>query len=413
VNLLQRNDNESYIQFMKRVIASVKNGVIEYSEMGDSLLGSKNVYSSDNLRKAFYILDKICDIMDEPTDSSDDILKELEQRRFEIQKERKKLQVINSVYQENARLEGRYELYLEQILDAIKNLKPIVVPELVKNENNGAGIGCLFISDAHYGRTTEIFDLEKNIINKYSPEEFESRMWRLLDQLEEDKKFSMYSSLRILDCGDSVEGILRSGSSLLNLKYGSIDSGIKYANFISTWICACSARLGVSVDYSLVGGNHDLIRILDSKPQFEEENIAKFIVRFIEEKVKCERLQHKLDGKKFEVTVRPYSAVCYEDFYGTKVMSYHGESKSIKNDITFFENMYNVSIDILFGGHLHHGYEEDVGIGSSGNKEVIRLPSICGIDDFAVKIRNISRAGAKFVNFTSRGKDFEKTYWLS
>ena len=85
--MLQRNDNESYVQFMKRVIAAVKNGTIEYPEMGDLLLEERNCYSGDNLRKAFYVLDKICDNIDDDSSfSSDELCDELERRKFEVLK---------------------------------------------------------------------------------------------------------------------------------------------------------------------------------------------------------------------------------------------------------------------------------------------------------------------------------------
>lgn len=57
---LQRNENETYVQFMKRVVAAVENDEIGYSKMGDLLFGSGNVYSEDNLRKMYYGISKIC-----------------------------------------------------------------------------------------------------------------------------------------------------------------------------------------------------------------------------------------------------------------------------------------------------------------------------------------------------------------
>jgi hypothetical protein len=396
---------------MKRVVDAVKNGTIDYVEMGNSLLGDKNSYGSDNLRKAFYVLQKVCDLIDDNYNyTSDDILKELELRKFEIQKERKKLQTINSVYQENARLEGRNELYWEQIADAIKSSEPIKIPDTKEIfVSNGCGIGCLVIADAHYGRVAEILDLDGSVINKYDPEEFENRMWLLLEKIEEDRSYNMYNSIFVKDLGDVVEGILRSGTSLLNLKYGNIKSAIKYARFMSQWLCSLSKRLNVPVSYSLSGGNHDILRILDSRPQFEDENIAEVIVEIIQLQVRLA----SANDKKINVSVRDYNAVYYDTFFDINTLSYHGSSKDMEKDLNFFENLYNVKIDILFAGHFHTKQEESVGFGTIGDKEIIRVPSICSIDDHNLKIRKASRAGAKFIVFTETGKDFEKTYYLN
>ena len=59
--ILERHEDENYINFMKRVVSGVKNGDIDYKEMGDLLLEDGNCYSSDNSRKAYYFLRKICD----------------------------------------------------------------------------------------------------------------------------------------------------------------------------------------------------------------------------------------------------------------------------------------------------------------------------------------------------------------
>ena len=412
--MLQRNETETYVQFMKRVIAAVKNGTIEYPEMGDLLLEERNCYSGDNLRKAFYVLDKICDNIDDDSSfSSDELCDELERRKFEVLKERKKLQVLNSQYNNNARKEGRFELYLENIADAIKNTKPLNIPQTRCEYPAGDGIGCLVIADAHYGRDVEIRGLNNEIINKYNPEEFERRMWNLLSQLESDRIYPMYKKLVVIDCGDSIEGILRNGSSLVGLKYGVVDSIAQYATFIGKWLCAAALKLGVSIEYSLAGGNHDILRLLESKPVFEDESAGKLITKIAALVVENETLKKMADGISFSVEVKPYSNVIYNNFFGQTVLAYHGESSNMEDDIRFFENFYGVEIDILIGAHLHHGESKDIGFGFFGNKEIIRVPALCGIDKYSVKIKKSARAGAKFINFTSNGKGFEKTYFLN
>lgn len=411
---MQRNENETYIQFMKRVIAAVKNDAIDYQEMGSFLLGERNSYSNDNLRKAFYVLDKICDnIDDDRSFTSDELCEELERRKFEVIKERKKLQVLNSQYNDNARKEGRFELYLENIEDAIRNIKPINIPQTQCNYPSGDGNGCLVIADAHYGKNIEICGLYNEVINKYNPEEFECRMWNLLNQIEADRVYPMYNRLCILDCGDSIEGILRNGSSLIDLKYGTVDSISEYATFIGKWLCAVSLKLGVPVEYSLAGGNHDILRLLESKPVFEDESAGKLIVKIVSLVVENEMLKRSENGINFSVNVKPYNNIIYNNFFGQTVLAYHGECSNMENDIKFFENFYGINIDILIGAHLHHGEQKDIGFGFFGNKELIRVPALCGIDKYSVKIKKSARAGAKFINFTSNGKGFEKTYFLN
>ena len=56
---MQRKDNESYLSYVRRVTEACSDKRITYSEWGDCVLGAENVYSSDNLRKAFYCVSKM------------------------------------------------------------------------------------------------------------------------------------------------------------------------------------------------------------------------------------------------------------------------------------------------------------------------------------------------------------------
>ncbi len=85
----------------------------------------------------------------------------------------------------------------------------------------------------------------------------------------------------------------------------------------------------------------------------------------------------------------------------------------MKTDIEFFENYYGIDIDILIGGHLHSGSSDTIGIGCLGDREIIRVPSICGTDNYSKKIRGNARAGAKYMIFDEDGKNWEKIYFLN
>ena len=54
-----------------------------------------------------------------------------------------------------------------------------------------------------------------------------------------------------------------------------------------------------------------------------------------------------------------------------------------------------------------------MGAGNVGSKQVIRVPSICGVDPYAVKCRKNNRAGAYFAVFDDDGECFNKIYFLN
>lgn len=391
------------------------NKTISYSEWADCLLGDQNCYGEENCRKGFYIVRKMLDKLDEDIDiTEDDLRKDIENKTFDLIKERKKLQRINQQYHENARYLGDHELYVEMVKDVISNLEPIkIIPTTIKTRQLES-TGFLTISDSHYGKEFVLKGLFGEVVNQYSPEIYKSRMWKLLSDLENDLQFIKIDKLIIADAGDALEGILRATNSLQKLKVGVIDSSLEYAEFISTWLCEVYNRLKIPVEYSIVGGNHDILRLLSSKKDFDGENIAKTIHAHIEQRVEISSLKAELaTGIKPQIKIKEYSDVSYNNLYGINIFTYHGETKNMKEDIEFFENFYQIDIDILLAGHLHRGSSETIGYGYMGDREIIRVPSIIGVDDYAKSIRKASRAGCLFITFNEDGKQLQKTYYLN
>jgi hypothetical protein len=371
----------------------------------DSLRKSFNVGQYSGYQVAKYYENKIADGI-----TSNDEIKRLEQLKYDIVKERKKRESINREYNNHARIEGRNELFQELMIDEIKNLKPIEIKDIKMPREPLCSTGVLVISDAHYGKSFELLGLNQDVVNAYSPAIFQTRMWTLKNDLMRDKKRFSYDKLLVMDCGDCIDGILRMGS-LQKLDSGVVESVMQYAEIMSQWLCELHNDLKIPIEYSLRGGNHDMIRLLTEKKIFEEENVGKLIREYIDLRIRLAIAENKIP--KSSIVVADYSDVIYHDLYGMKVLSYHGDSKNMKDDIDFFENFYNVNIDIIIGGHLHSNQQETIGYGTMGDREIMRVPSIMGVDDYGKRIRKLARAGVKFMIFNEYGKDLEKTYFLN
>lgn len=372
----------------------------------DSLRKSFNVGRYSGYRVYKYFQDKL-----ENEVYADEEIERLESLKREIEIERKKRQVVNREYNATNRIVARNELFKDLMLEEIQHLKPIKIKTFAhKSATNRTAVVC--VADAHYGERFELNGLFGEVINKYDTETFKTRMWSLLAQLEAEKERCNFDKLLVWDIGDCISGILRMGS-LQKLQTGVIQSAIEYAEFMSVWLCEVYNRLGVSVEYSLRGGNHDMLRFLTEKKAFEDENIAKVIYEFIKLRIENAKLSYTNVDDKFPIEIAPYSDVVYHNLYGMNILSYHGDSKNLKEDIEFFENYYQIDIDIIITGHLHRGLQETIGVGFNGDREVIRVPSIVGVNDYAKRIRKLARAGCKFMVFSEDGKDYEKTFYLN
>lgn len=402
---MNRNPNETFINYCQRLTNAVKRKEITYIEWAKGIVGDTN-YGEESLRRASVIFGQFLEKWTQEgikNISDAEVLQQIENQRKELLKERKKLQTENLEYQSNLRNEARGEMFNDKILDAIELLPKFEVHALYENlDQNKTGVLC--IADAHYGSVIELKSLFGEMINKYNPDVFKERMNMLLGRVVEDKPKFNYSNLIVFDCGDAIENILRT-SSLTKLKSGMIDSALEYAEFMATWLVELQNKLHIPIKYSAVGGNHDLARLLSSKKDFPEENMMKVIVEFIRLRLKDIHT----------ITVAPYGDCQFESIQNTNVLLYHGDdSKSDAEEMAFWENYHDIDIDVLIMAHKHHKETLGVGYGMYGDKEVVHVNSLVGADTYSKKLRKISKAGAEFLVFESgQGMTWKTTYYLN
>lgn len=396
-----RQENENYIQYCKRLTNCLDNKEISYTEWAKSILGSIP-YGEENLRR-FSNIFKIFlnNLTNEKIDniSDNELLTALKEEKEQIIKERKKLQTENLQYSENQRYESRNELFSEKIIEAINRLTPIKINHIdsVYKDETASGVLCLY--DLHAGSTYEIKGFYNEIINKYNFEIMEKRLWYLLRQLVDD--YMPYRDLTIVFGGDLVENILRM-SSLTKLKEPVVDTVIKLSEFLSQWVVEVYTQLEVPINIVVIGGNHDINRLLAGKQQFVEENLSKII---------CEFLKLRLASVE-DITVDDYTDCAIKTIRNTNIMFEHGEADPIVT-MDYFENLYNISIDEGYFGHLHRQESKSAGITDVGDRMVYRVGSICGIDGYAKQLRKSNRASATFALYTDNGHDWMKTYYLN
>lgn len=358
----------------------------QVAEILNNLLG--NNYRPNTYRNQFQSYNKFR--MNDAGNSEKDMLSEIHEERRELEKERKKLQTEKIEYNKWLRENARDELIAEKIIEAIKENKPTrplssedFSPYLNRIKYSDK-TGILCFGDEHYGVAFDIKGLKDETLNSYSPEIFEKRMWDLFSQAIDIIYKEELDNISVYEMGDFSDGILRV-KQLFKLKYGVIEGSVKYGMFLVNWLNQLSKY--VRIRFQMVKGNHTELRMLGQpKGTFDNEN-TDYIVR--------ELIKNSLaDNPNFEYIENP-TGLIFENIYGQNFLGIHGEVKNMATAIQEFSNLYNVQIDYLVGGHLHHDASETVGI----NREVIRVPSIIGTEDFSMKLRRCANAGALFMIF--------------
>ena len=409
--MVKRGENESLLNYFNRITRDRKELDLSYEQWQELLIG-ENKYSSENCRKAYYIISPLLEILSEDEknrivegienkEEKQNLLNEIERAKIELEKERKKKQTINVEFNKLLRESAREELFYESMERAIRE-RPLykVAPPLKINHNNKDGI--LAMSDFHYGREVSIKGLNGEIINEYNNDIFKKRMHDLLSQTIDICLDRGIEHLHIMNLADCIDGILRV-SQLRSLQTGVIDSVIEFCEFLAEWLNALSSY--VTIDYYQCWGNHDEIRMLTGKKgDFPHENVNKIIMKFLE---------LSLSNNTNVVIHNEDLPYIYFDICGSKVFGYHGEDKNLPKTLKWFEDIYGVNIDYIFGGHLHSQSLETVGMGSYADKQAIRIPSICSIDDYSMNLHSSSRAGANiFVFEEGKGKKSTEDIWL-
>lgn len=323
---------------------------------------------------------------------------ELDIKKRELEKEKIKLRTEKLEYNRWLREEARDELICEKIVRAIEELPPLNVPEILPSHITGRAHanreGCLIFADTHYGVDLKITGLFGETINEYNPEIFEQRMWNLLTQVVDICEKEGFTSLNVYDLGDEVDGILRV-SQLWKLRYGVIESTVRYGRFITEWLNELSKH--VYIKYQMVkDSNHCQLRLLNQpKGTFKDENMSYII---------AEKIIDRLSGNPNFKFIQNPTGYVFDNILGYNILGIHGEGKGLESAIKDFSKTYGVELNFLIGGHKHHQNSSNIGIQS----DVISVPSVIGVDDYSLSLHKTSDPGATlFVLEEYKGKTIE------
>lgn len=403
---MDRKKNESYLSFSKRVTRALSNKTISYKEWAKSLL-NENIYGEENTRRCFVFFEKFLSILenDEINNIQDENkLQEILIAKKELEKERKKIQTINLEYNQYVRDISRFELFNEKIKEAIDNMPALIFSNTIQDKFNSKQTAVLCISDAHNGVEINMQTVFNEPINIYSPDILKKRLNKLADTVIKDYKNNFnYKKLIVFDLGDGIQNILKL-SDIAKLKTGVIDSVLQYAEMISQFLNKIQNELNIQIEFSCLGGNHSELRLISTGRNWESENLGKVIREFIALRLKDNQ----------NIKVDPYSDFSFKQIEGINILAIHGDdSKKNINEISYWEQYHNITIDILLMGHFHHQEQISLGYSPTGDKEIIIVPSLIGIDEFSRKNRKLARAGAKFILFEDNNKTWEKVIYLN
>lgn len=287
---------------------------------------------------------------------------------------------INATY----RARSRSEALRDSVIRAVKEMPPMAVLPAEEKYAVGKRTLVLCLADCHFGAEWTVRGLRGEVLNCYTPEVFCERMSELLLQTRQILEKEQIGDVQLLICGDSLDGMLRA-SQLMKLRWGVVESCMRFSEYMAQWINELSRYATVSV--CGVDGNHTETRSLNSKRgDFPGENLEKVIFWFLSERLKDNPgvvVDSETEQQK-HLSVQGYSILLT---HGTDVRMME---KAARQSML----LYSEGIDFFICGHKHREQECVSGYTDQGNAVIIRVPSICGMDEYAQRLGYGGRSGA-------------------
>lgn len=334
----------------------------DFEEWGDTILGKDNVYCNDNLRKAFYVVQKIITKIDENSCDTEEQIQELETIMDELYKERCKISDANREKRQLLRDISRTEMIIEEMKYAIEDLPKIKCNELKYSYGTNLE-ACLLVSDLHYGLLID------NVFNYYDENVCVDRLKELALKTIDRCTTNKVDKLHVEIIGDSISGIIHHSTIGQNNR-DIITQVVEVSEILSNFVCMLKEKIPY-VDVYCVFGNHG--RVSQNKKDCQnKENYERILTEFLKLRLSPNGIKVHSNG--------------YEDFVelsigDRNIVITHGDKDKKDNAVNNFSALLKKNIDEVHMGHLHdYAY----------NNGTIVNGSICGADEYAVSLRKNS-----------------------
>lgn len=261
--------------------------------------------------------------------------------------------------------------------------EPIVLNE---NETIKTMIAC--ISDLHYGALVEVegytYDttIAKELLNEYG-----NRLIAL-------SKRENVNRIIVVNLGDLIEGSYMRTQNAYSTERVFSEQINEASDLIINFLTKLSEF--VEVEYAGINGNHD--RVFLKNDNLYGDGAVSLSNKIIETFVKYsgnKRIAYK--------QAEPYHHI--EDVHGKKFLFVHGDKTALARKTILSEQstLYNLALDAVIGGHIHHFTMREVGC----DKFVATFGSLKGSDEYSLKTIGTSSSRSQGVILVGEDGEYE------
>lgn len=368
---IKRRDGESYLAYAKRITNGKVDGTldIDYVEWGNALIDKE--YSSDNFRKSFYVISEMLkniDIEVEDNFTEDDLLRELENKKIELQKEKIKFQDQRNAFNKLIRERARQEELNELIVSTINNNLPklnYIHKEVVPTDNDLM----VSLNDIHYGIWID------NAWNTYNSDVCRDMFEEYLDKIIQIQKRHNSQNCYVCANGDLISGISHKVIQLEN-KENVVQQLMGVSELISNFLYELSQHFD-NVIFSSVAGNHSRLDKKDDSPKDERlDDLVEFYLKARLQNVKNIHINDdKLDTSIYLLNIR-----------GKNYLNSHGDYDDSNYKVLSLVSMVDKPVYAVCLGHKHRNKSDYI-----QNIKLIMAGSFQSTDSYCVQKRIVGQ----------------------
>ena len=327
---IKRRENENKLSYFKRITDNRKEYDLDYSEWCNLITNKE--YSSDNARKAYYIVKPLLDNLDEEVINNikdNDVLKDIEAKTRELRVLRKQVLAEKIELNRLDTKEGRFKNFYENIKDGIERLPLPKFENIAQEENNVEYL--VAFADLHYGAD---FVSENNT---YSREECNIRMENLASKVKNKCVNLGINKLHILSLGDMIQGMLRITDVKLN-DVSTVECVVEVSRLVAMFLNSISEVANINY-YHIMRANHTQPRYLGTKANaMPNEDMEIIIGNYIKD------LLENNERVKIILSEKDYTTFELE---GQNIIAMHGHQiKNVKNAIRDLSQLHRKFYDI-------------------------------------------------------------------
>ena len=394
--MIKRGENESLINYFYRITRDRKELDLSYEQWQELLIG-ENKYSSENCRKAYYIISPLLEILSEDEknriaegieskEELERLIKANKEALLENEKMKIQYQDQRREYRKYVRESGRFDHLVSELTKSVKVLnkeKPLFNTHKQKIrilENNEA---VLMTSDWHIGANF------KNYFAEYSIDIAKKRIKELTEKTVEYCLANNVSTLHVELLGDSLDGSIHT-SARIESEEDVISELMIYCEVLSEMINELSIFIPYIKVHSVIG-NHTRITP-NKKESITKENFERLVPFYL--KARLTAIDNvEITNSSIDDTIDVY------EVKGQTIFCVHGDLDSPQNAVSKLSAMLKVFPDEVHMGHYHKHFEMD-----NYDMETVVNGSLKGTDNYAKEKRLSGSPMQKLMIYNEEGK---------